>query len=69
MADDFALKCEDCTNEATYIDVTGPNVAAPHCTPCMASELLDHEYDRGRVIAVDEWGEWLEDHPNVRLLT
>ena len=69
MADDFVLKCEDCNDEAVYIDVTGPNVAAPHCTSCMANELLDHEYDRGRVIAVDEWDEWQEDHPNVRLLT
>ena len=69
MTDDLVLQCEDCINEAEYLDVTGPGVAAPHCTSCMGSELLDHEYDRGRIIAVDEWGEWHEDHPDVRLLT
>lgn len=69
MGNDLVIQCEDCTNEADYIDVVGPRVAAPHCTSCMASELLDHEYDRGRIIAVDDWEEWQEDHPEVRLLT
>ena len=69
IAESISLKCEDCDKEAVYIDVTGPNVAAPHCTSCMANELLDLEYDRGRIIAVDEWDEWRTDHSEFRLLT
>lgn len=69
MADNLVLKCEDCDKDAVYIDVTGPNVAAPHCTDCLANELLDLEYDKGRIIAEDEWDEWKEDHPDFRLLT
>ena len=69
MADDLVLKCEDCDKEAVYLDVTAPHVAAPHCTGCVANELLDHEYDRGRIIAVDEWKEWKADNPQYRLLS
>ena len=69
MADFSAPECEDCTNEAVYIDVTGYNEARPHCTSCMANELLDHEYDRGHIVAVEEWEEWHEAHPDYRLLT
>ena len=69
MTDALVLKCEDCDKDAVYIDVTGPNVAAPHCTECLANELLDLEYDKGRIIAEDEWDEWLKDHPDFRLVT
>ena len=69
MADDLVLKCEDCDEEATYLDLAGIDEAAPHCSSCLGEELLGIELEKRRVIPIYEWDEWQEDHPDFRLVT
>lgn len=69
MADELVLKCEDCNEEAYYLDLDGFNEAYPHCLACLGAELISLEIDKGRVIRIDEWDEWHENFPHVRLVT
>ncbi len=69
MSDDLVLKCEDCDEQAAYLDLAGYNEAYPHCAACLGEELLGIELEKRRVIPVYEWEEWHKDHPDVRLLT
>ncbi len=69
MGDELVLKCEDCNEQAIYLDLAGFDEAAPHCSACLGEELIGIELEKRRVIAVYEWDEWRKDHPDFRIAT
>ena len=69
MADEVTCKCGSCDKEAIFLDLAGIDEAFPHCLACLGAELISLEIDKGRVIRIDEWDEWHENFPHVRLVT
>ena len=69
MADEIIYKCQDCDEEAYYVDLCGQNEAFPLCSTCLGEELIGLEIDKIRVIPIYGWDEWQKDHPDFRLVT
>ena len=69
MSDKSIDKCDVCKKDAEYLDVVGPHIVVPFCDECLADSLILLELEKRRVIVIEEWEEWHEEHPDVRIGT
>jgi hypothetical protein len=62
MAENSFDNCDVCKKEADYLDVVGPDIIIPFCHTCLGSSLIGLELEKRRVILVEDWEQWKEEH-------